>query len=73
MNRTIADYSFWKEASELSEPQHKNSAINIILNMDRKGCAKLYKMVKGSNSNILDNIVDTWGEKLELHLTNILT
>ena len=70
MNKTITDYLFWKEAVEFSEPQPKNSALNIILNVDRKGCAKLCKLVKGSNSNILDNIVNTWGKKMDLQLNN---
>ena len=70
MKVTITDYLFWKETIDFLEPQPKNSALNVLLNMDKKGCAKLYKLLKGSNSHILDNIVSTWNKNTVRNICN---
>ena len=59
MKVTIKDYLFWKETIDFFEPQPKNSALNVLLNMDKKGCAKMYKLLKRPYTHILDNIVAT--------------
>ena len=43
MKVTITDYLFWKETIDFLKPQPKNSALNVLLNMDKKGCAKLFE------------------------------
>ena len=60
---TITDYLFWKEKIDHIEPIPKNSALNILLNVDNKGCAKMYKLLKGANMHILDNIITVWNKK----------
>ena len=71
---TITDYLFWRETIDHIEPIPKNSALNILLNVDNKGCAKMYKLLKGANMYILDNIVTVWNKKSEYNLcTNDLS
>ena len=71
---TITDYLFWKETLDFMEPLPKNSALNTLLNIDNKGCAKMYKLLKGANTHILDNIVSIWNKKSEYKLcTNDLS
>ena len=38
--------------------------------MDKKGCAKMYKLMKGANTHILDNFVSTWDKNTVRSLTN---
>ena len=38
--------------------------------MDKKGCSKLYKLLKGSNSNIIDKIVNSWENKCNIQLAS---
>ena len=65
---TITDYLSWKEKSTKQESFPKNSALNKLLNIDTKGCSKLYKLLKGTNTHIIDNISDIWEQKCEIHL-----
>ena len=70
MKVTITDYLFWKETIDFFEPQPKNSALNVLLNMNKKGCAKMYKLLKGANTHLLDNIVSTWSKNTVRNLCN---
>ena len=71
---TITDYLAWREKADLNEPIPKNSALNMLLNMDNKGCAKMYKLLKGANTHILDNIITVWNKDSEYNLcTNDLS
>ena len=38
--------------------------------MDKKGCAKMYKLLKGSNTHILDKIVSTWNKNTVRNICN---
>ena len=67
---TITDYLFRKETIDFFEPQPKKRALNTLLNMDKKGCAKMYKLLKGSNTHILDNIVSTWNKNTGRNICN---
>ena len=67
---TINEYLFWKETSIFSEPYPKSSALNILLNSDNKGCSRLYKLLKGSNTHIIDNIANTWENKCQIQLAS---
>ena len=65
---TINDYLSWKEKPIQLESFPKNSALNKLRNIDTKGCSKLYKLLKGTNTHIIDNISDIWENKCEIHL-----
>ena len=65
---TINDYLSWKEKPLQLESFPKNSALNKLINLDNKGCSKLYKLLKGANTHIIDNISNTWENKCEIHL-----
>ena len=68
---TITSYNlFWKETIDFFEPHPKNSALNILSNMDKKGCSKMYKLLKGSNTHILDNIVSSWNKNTVRNICN---
>ena len=67
IKETINEYLFWKETSVFSEPYPKNSALYILLNLDNKGCSKL---LKGSNSHIIDNIANSWENKCNIQLAS---
>ena len=65
---TINDYLSWKEKSLQLESFPRNSALNKLINLDNKGCAKLYKLLKGPNTHIIDNISNIWENKCDIHL-----
>ena len=50
----------WKEVPLRFETLPRNSTLNMLVNLNTKGCSRLYSKIKGSNSNILDSIVEKW-------------
>ena len=51
----------------LHQEEHPvNSALNIMLNRSVKGSSRLYIIMKGSSSHILDNAADRWNDKTDL-------
>ena len=46
-----------------------DSNINILLSLDQKGVANIYKIMLGKNRNILTETSNKWNEKMNLDLT----
>ena len=46
ISKKITDYLYWRKRASYAEPYPKNSSVNIILNIDKKGCSNLYKKLK---------------------------
>ena len=38
----------------------RNSTLNMLVNLNTNGCSRLYSKVKGSNTHIIDSIVEKW-------------
>ena len=69
INNEITDYLNWRgKKSEYSEPHPRNNAISSFLHMDKKGCSKLYKMIKDCNENVLHNISDVSSNEIVIRL-----
>ena len=56
----IKKFLEWKEVPLQFETLPRNSTLNMLVNLNKKGCSRLYSKIKGSNSYILDSIVDKW-------------
>ena len=46
-----------------------DSYMNILLSLDQKGVANIYKIMLGKNRNILTETSNKWNEKMNLDLT----
>ena len=61
----------WKDIPETREPFPKNSFLNTILHMDKKGVSNLYRILKKKGNQIIGEIHHKWEEKTTLRLDNI--
>ena len=52
-----------------SETLHRNSSLNILLNLRVKACSKLYTKIKDCFEHILDNAVAKWKEKANIEIS----
>ena len=66
--KKIKKHIEWRELPLHQEEHPWNSALNVMLNITAKGCSKLYNIVKGSNSHILETASCTWLNKGNLNL-----
>ena len=55
----------WKEILLYAEPAPQNSSLNVLLNLSKKGCSKLYSRMKDSFGHVVDNIVDRWKDNTD--------
>ena len=46
-----------------------DSYLNILLSLDQKGVANIYKIMLGKNRNILTETSEKWNEKINLNIT----
>ena len=56
----IKKFLEWKEVPLQFETLPRNSTLNMLVNLNKKGCSRLYSKIKDSNVDILDSIVDKW-------------
>ena len=61
----------WKEIPVYSEPHPRNSAHNVLLNLNIKGSSKLYTRMKDSHYYVIYNIADKWREDCDIDLSTI--
>ena len=56
----IKKFLEWKEVPLRFETLPRNSTLNMLVNLNTKGCSRLYSKIKGSNTHVLDSIVEKW-------------
>ena len=44
----------------------RNSTLNMLVNLNTKGCSRLYSKVKNSDTHILDTLVEKWAENSDV-------
>ena len=56
----IKKFLEWKDVPLRFETLPRNSTLNMLVNLNTKGCSRLYSKIKGSNAHVLDSIVEKW-------------
>ena len=62
----IKKFLEWMDKPLYCETLPRNSTINILVNLNKKGCSRLYSKIKDSNDHILHNIATKWYDKTNL-------
>ena len=56
----------FKEVPLRFETLPRNSTLNMLVNLNTKGCSRLYSKVKNSDTHILDTLVEKWAENTDI-------
>ena len=64
----IKKFLEWRDIALFCETLPRNSTINILVNLNAKGCSRLYSKIKDSNDQVLDNIATKWHNKTNIEL-----
>ena len=48
----------WKDVPLRFETLPRNSTLNMLVNLNTKGCSRLYSKVKNSDTHVLDTLVE---------------
>ena len=65
----IREYLGHKDLPFYNPIDPADSYLNILLSLDQKGVANIYKIMLGKNRNILTETSDKWNEKINLNIT----
>ena len=64
----IKKFLEWRDIPLYCETLLRNSTINSLVNLNRKGCSRLYSKIKDSDDHVLNNIATKWHEKTGLEI-----
>ena len=64
----IKKFLEWRDIPLFCETLPRNSTINILVNLDVKGCSRLYSKIKDSNDQVLHNIATKWHDKTNIEI-----
>ena len=62
----IKKFLEFKDVPLRFETLPRNSTLNMLVNLNTKGCSRLYSKVKNSDTHILDTLVDKWAENSDV-------